>query len=548
MSLLSVVTIDDESYVHDGLDSIMDWERIGYAHVGSALNGVEGLSLISSLRPDVILTDIRMPAMSGLELIARVRRMRHYSPSFIVISGYDEFEYARTALRHQVDDYLLKPIDEQQLEEQLVRIRSRVEAQAEPAGTAQSDAGKGAARESASVLNTAIRRMLSGERAEEIVRLADRRLRGGDTSALLLAVFVPVDTSLSALRQPLAATEIRYALASSKARESLDWVVSEPYGGVAALLTTSEHDGELDLWVRGLYRSVAAGVSRPLLLAVSSMFRDVRGISGARQELQRLFASGHLVDDVGYVISGRHDERANGARFDGPARDAVSGPSGRVAPPDLEATIDAVERLDTKRAVATLRDALEQLAKQRPPSNLLRDFVTEIRAQGDRLVFDLGGSASNQAAHEEMRYVARNAEYVPLVVIAEVSFRFVRMLIDSVATLRQTQRHTAVALMKRRADRRFAEDISIAEFADEYDMNAVYLGQLFRRQLGVGFKDYLRSRRIREACRLLRDTDSLVPEIAHIVGYRDVDYFTDQFKREIDVTPTAYRAGGESES
>ena len=164
------------------------------------------------------------------------------------------------------------------------------------------------------------------------------------------------------------------------------------------------------------------------------------------------------------------------------------------------------------------------------------------------MLFRSGGSPSDHAVHEEMRLVARNAEYVPLAVMTEISARFVRTLTERVAELRQTQRHTAVALLKLRADRRFAEEISIAQFAEQHDMNAVYLGQLFRRQLGKGFKDYLRSRRIREACRLLRDTDLLVPEIAQTVGYRDVDYFTDQFKREMNVTPMKFRTRGESRS
>lgn len=538
MSLLSVLTIDDEPYVHEGLDAIVDWERIGYAHVGSALNGEEGFSLVSSLRPDVILTDIRMPGMNGLELIARVRRMSDYRPVFIVISGYDEFEYARTALRHQVDDYLLKPIDEQQLEEDLLRIRARIQAATEGVDSTGAEVVV-ASRESTSVLNTAVRRLLSGERAEEVVRLAQRRLRAQDGVSLLLALFVPVDAELSALHEPLAATEIRYALAASKARESLDWVVSEPYGGVATLLQTHERDEPLELWVHGLYHSIVGRVGRPLLLAVSSPFTDVGGIASAREELRQLFTSRHLVDHGGYVIAGRNEHSAD---------DAAPAHPGRIGPPDLEPVVDAVEQTNLDAAVAAVSEGFDRLATQRPSSNALRDYVTEIRAQGDRLVLDLGGSLSDHGVHEEMRLVARNAEYVPLAVMTQVSVRFVRTLAERVAELRQTQRHTAVALLKRRADRRFAEDISITQFAEQHDMNAVYLGQLFRRQLGQGFKDYLRSRRIREACRLLRDTDLLVPEIARMVGYRDVGYFTDQFKREMNVTPAAFRARSTSGS
>ncbi|MFW6231886.1 MAG: response regulator transcription factor [Spirochaetota bacterium] len=538
MRLLSVVTIDDEAYVHEGLDAIMDWERVGYAHVGSALNGEEGFSLVSNLRPDVILTDIRMPAMNGLELIARVRRMSDYHPAFIVISGYDEFEYARAALRHQVDDYLLKPIDEQQLEEQLLRIRTRIEAETEHADSRPTDGGA-VREEPVSVLNTAVRRLLSGERAEEVLRLADRRLTAENATSLVLAVFLPVDAERSVLHEPLAATEIRYALAASKARESLDWVVSEPYGGVATLLQTNERNEALTLWIRGLYHSVADRMNRALLLAVSSPFSGARGIAAARQELQHLFISRHLADRAGCVIAGCDDSSA------------VNGPPanpGHSAPPNLESVVDAVERIDVEAAVAAVREGFDRLATQRPSSNALRDYVTEIRAQGDRLILDLDGSPSDHVEHAKMRSVARNAEYVPLAVMTEASVGFVRVLTERVAELRQAQRHTAVALLKRRADRRFAEDLSITQFAEQHGMNAVYLGQLFRRQLGQGFKDYLRSRRIREARRLLRDTDLLVPEIAQMVGYRDADHFTDQFKREMDLTPAAFRAQSSSRS
>jgi len=532
MSLLSIVTIDDEAYVHEGLDSLMEWDRIGYAHVGSALNGEDGLSLVANLRPDVILTDIRMPAMSGLELIARVREMPNYHPAFVVISGYDEFEYARTALRHQVDDYLLKPIDEQQLEEQLVRIGSRLRAQMVAAGAVHPAIDGTGGRESVSVLNTAIRRLLSGERAEEIVQLAERRLDPAHGEQLLVAVLVPVDTELTALRQPLSATEVRYALASTKARASLDWVVSEPYGGVATLLQTRDVGDQLDLWVQGLYHAIASSVSRPLLLAVSAPCATVAELLIAREELQRFFTTRHLVDRTGYVIAGASSASMTGSS---------AGGSGHAPAPDLERVIESVEEIDAGSAAASLRDVFERLASRGASSDALRDYVNGIRAQGDRLVLELGGNPSDTPLHEELQYLARNAEFIPMTVLLDSSVRFVGALAERVAELRRTQRHTAVALMKRRADRRFAEDISIAGFADEYEMNAVYLGQLFRKSVGVGFKDYLRARRIREACRLLRDTDMLVPEIAQTVGYRDVDYFTDQFKREMELTPNAYR-------
>lgn len=109
-----VVIIDDEPRIRRGIAHCMPWEKMGFALSGEAANGVEALELIRSVRPDLVITDIRMPDMDGLNLISMVHK--EGIPSlFIVISGYAEFEYAQRALRYGVTDYILKPVDEEQL-------------------------------------------------------------------------------------------------------------------------------------------------------------------------------------------------------------------------------------------------------------------------------------------------------------------------------------------------------------------------------------------------------------------------------------------------
>ena len=112
--MYKVVIIDDEPRIRRGIAHCMPWEKMGFALSGEAANGVEALELIRSVRPDLVITDIRMPDMDGLNLISMVHK--EGIPSlFIVISGYAEFEYAQRALRYGVTDYILKPVDEEQL-------------------------------------------------------------------------------------------------------------------------------------------------------------------------------------------------------------------------------------------------------------------------------------------------------------------------------------------------------------------------------------------------------------------------------------------------
>ena len=111
MSELKVVLADDKPSILTGLELVVDWKALGYEIVGTALDGQKAWRLVQELRPHLVLTDIQMPKMNGLELARHIYEQK--GPTKVVIlSGYDEFEYARTALRYGVEDFLVKPVDE----------------------------------------------------------------------------------------------------------------------------------------------------------------------------------------------------------------------------------------------------------------------------------------------------------------------------------------------------------------------------------------------------------------------------------------------------
>jgi len=117
-----VFLADDEQYILDGLAAGIPWEAQGFTVCGTAGDGKSALEEIGRLRPDVVFTDIRMPCLSGLDLIARVKP-RLSGTFFVVISGHAEFEYAKTAIEHGVDGYVLKPIETDEVVAHLVKFR-----------------------------------------------------------------------------------------------------------------------------------------------------------------------------------------------------------------------------------------------------------------------------------------------------------------------------------------------------------------------------------------------------------------------------------------
>ncbi len=514
MKLLRLLTVDDEPHIHEGLDALIDWESIGFERVGSALNGEEALSLAADLHPDVVLTDIRMPGMDGLELIRQFRESPGLDVDIIVVSGYDEFEYARTAIRFRVSDYLLKPIDEDEFTTILGTIRER-----------RREAAERALPDDDPPASAAVLRLLSGSRDEEVIAAATRTLSLGDDQVFVPLVVVALVSDVS-LRDPLTAVTVRDALSATKARDTSEWVVDSSPLSVVALgrvPAAQTSDDRLTLWARGLVNSLQATLARRLVVHYGQPVASVIHLPEALTELRNSLAESPPPMDPGVVAHiGNLGTR-------------------RAASIGIESLIDALELADLGKASAALDEIVAPWNASPVPARAIRDWSTQLRFRVSELLGILEAPAEHVPADESIRTAARLAEYLPPSVVAGVARTFVEATVGAVALCRANGRNSLVSLMKRRVDRKYAEEITLTEIAAAYSMNAVYLGQLFRKVEGMGFREYLRARRIREARRLLRDTDLHIPEVSHSVGYRDTDFFVDQFRRETGTTPAAFR-------
>jgi two-component system, response regulator YesN len=112
-----VMIVEDEELVRRGISLLTHWDQFDMKLIGEAKNGEEGLEMALRFRPDIILTDIRMPVLSGIDMIDAIQKT--YSPAFIILSAYSDFEYAKKALKMKVSDYLVKPFSDEDLEESL---------------------------------------------------------------------------------------------------------------------------------------------------------------------------------------------------------------------------------------------------------------------------------------------------------------------------------------------------------------------------------------------------------------------------------------------
>ena len=122
---LRVFLVDDEKLIREGMKKLLKWEAYGMEICGEAGNGRDALQAILELLPDIVLTDLRMPAMDGLTLASKLS-VQAPSVEVVIITGYDEFEYAKEAVRSGVFDYLLKPVSQQELLDTMLRLKQKI--------------------------------------------------------------------------------------------------------------------------------------------------------------------------------------------------------------------------------------------------------------------------------------------------------------------------------------------------------------------------------------------------------------------------------------
>ncbi len=125
-NMYTLIIADDEYELRQALIRTVDWESIGFQVIGEAENGVEALELVEKLEPDLLLTDIKMPFLTGIELARQVRMVRP-AMNIAFLSGYDDFEYAQQAIQYNIISYILKPISANELREEMLRIRDKMD-------------------------------------------------------------------------------------------------------------------------------------------------------------------------------------------------------------------------------------------------------------------------------------------------------------------------------------------------------------------------------------------------------------------------------------
>jgi len=523
--------VDDEPEIREGMKEIIDWEACGFRLVAEADNGLDALQLAEQTRPDLVVTDVRMHFMDGLEM---VERMRAFLPmaQFVVVSGYDEFEYARKSIQIKIADYVLKPIAAAEFARVLERAKRALDEEHAKLSSVQ-----------------AMNRIFSDSLPILRQQLLYSLMSGGMDEVSVRAAAARYDLPLDADRYAVALIRVSAysdnALAGDEelVRLAVDRIVREVleervachvfrFNGQLAVLTMLRKDQSMSELL--LMLDTAATVVRDYLGASATI-----GVGEPCQHLwcipesaaQATAALNHwaLVDDSSVIY----------------IRDLQAKSEARLAmdPQALNMLSNAIrsrQKADIARCVRALIDRLhgEKIPFSEYQIYMLEALMTVIQTARDMQVelnMSRGGSGSLVQDFLEARDLESAGE-----MLSSLSL--------SVADAIGTGRRESVLRIARQAQDFIAEragdtNLTIERVCEELKVSPAYFRALFRRETGQTFHQYLTALRMSRAMVLLRTTSLKTAEVAQFSGLGDASYFSYAFKKHFGVSPSQVRKG-----
>lgn len=504
-----VLLADDEPFALEGLELLIDWEKWGFQVDRLCRNGEEAIEQIRLDPPDLVVTDIRMPALNGLELIDETRRLGNRSTLFIITSGYDDFDYARQAMKLGVKYYLTKPVFGTEVDEMLERLRNELR-ERDRRQLIRTCADRYAARQALSML------LYSGDEADrqEAMRTL-AHLSGKAPYWLYVHVWTDAEVAASARE-----------VASRMAEDNGRCYVIDRTGHTFGLVLGSDRSDEMGVnaFVERLYAAMRTTITGRIEIAVGC---DV----GTLKELSRSYRSAieaarfHFFGGTAIV----HCAMVQNHK--------LSCDPGELKAVDI--IVDAMENARPDDLASVIRNVFRMFEARMVQPELVRICETQVMLGCASLVKQLGGDPDeiyllwgSVSDVEQSKNLQRSTETLTA---------FCRKCQAVVSELQEMNSGGTSAKVADFLRRNYKETFTIKEIAERFYINPVYLGQAFSRKYGIGILDFVHDLRIEKAQRLLLETDEASWAIAEALGYRGYQHFLKQFEKRLGMKPSDYR-------
>lgn len=541
MNEIKVFLVEDEMVIRRGIKNSIDWEKEGYIFCGEASDGELAYPMIIKEKPDILITDIRMPFMDGLELCKLVKKELP-NIKILILSGYDEFDYAKEAIRLGVTEYLLKPISSGKLLEALNGVSESIRREKEDKDLVRKymeEMRENTEHEKQKFFEQMIAGNLSMADALETGKKYEMNLSAGMYNLLLFRFTLGEENRKSG--ELLG--EAGYAI--EKLTERLEYVFEFQRGVEGwAFLLMADNEEQMSERVKELSKD---------LEEIMKNYSTIAYFGGIGQPVARL----RELEE-----SFREAERALAARFTMELNRIISVEDIRMAQNvdtlddieitsfgEIEKTRTMLEKFLNNGAEDETDEFVDVYINELPEENLKSVLMRQYIIMDAYIVMMSfcekieGIEGEMQAQSEELKNSMKTIQ-----TLEEIK-NYIRMLLKKIIGVRDTisgRRYSDIIEIAKDQIRKtyMSDEISLNTIAAEVGMSPSYFSSIFSKEMGKTFVEYLTEIRMDRAKELLMCSSMKTSEIGYEVGYKDPHYFSYIFKKTQNCTPKEFRARG----
>jgi Response regulator containing CheY-like receiver domain and AraC-type DNA-binding domain len=527
--LFGLLLVEDEEAIKQKLMNNVPWSDYGFDPVLGASNGLEALTILEQNSIDIMVTDVQMPKMNGIELIKEIKK-RNYQLKIVVISGFAEFEYAQESIKLNVSDYLLKPFASRKLLELVLRLKEQLELER-------------AERSELQDLRESLHKNLEALREKFFMNLLNHNLASADMVAEL--EFLDLKKLESGAYQVIV-VEIPEGLLREISEEEKYLLNLQFLNQVKQLLKDSTYQYYIINQLRNQVTVIFSGPDQDLPIRFEEYLAQLQ-----------IVLKQPIIIGVGGKYSGLNDLSVS-------YREAclalqcryIHGPNRVFTISDLNLDNPFYHKqfyyLHKNRLFDDLR-----VGAQEAIINDIKSFIQELRSsnmtpESSRIITSnlilLTYTTLNELGYNPAELFG--ATFSPLTEVNRTEsldelevflVNFFEKINTYAGQKRISVNQSLVDDIRRHIEENFAQDITLSEMANQYKISPGYLSLLFTERTGKNFIDYLTERRIKKAQELLKHTDMKIYEIAEAIGYNDSYYFSNCFKKVVGITPSEFR-------
>lgn len=521
--LLRMLLVDDENIILRGLKETYDWESMGFEIAGTALDGDIALEMLEETKPDVIMTDISMKRMSGLELMENVRK-REIPTEFVVLSAYRDFEYAQTAIRNGALQYLIKPLDDEELERVMQEVYETCIEKMKMRETYASWK-KFLLEDKENFFQVMTQRYLDdGIGEEELRRICD----GLGTEAYFQYRFMVICADLEPAYQIVhqeeynAKRHVLRRMLYQKLKERWEIQSFQTADEVFVCLLFLKESTDR-LFIRKIFWEIENELGNVVVSSISNCYFGLEGMKKAYREALEIYEVAREAGMSGLLL-----------------KQETNLPVRKHYSIDIENQIvQAVRNEDEAQLKSVCEKFVYTLPDEEDGKIYLHRLMVRIEfalAEAEQLTEELRKSFES-FYNCQSRFQLSRQIHLAYELMKEVIRKKQEMVSRTSETLFQEYVNQAVSYIEEHLS---DEDLSVMQIAAQLHLNSAYFGRVFKKIYGISLKKFILDKRMERAKELLSEGKYSITAVGSMVGISNPSYFTRLFRENTGMLPSEY--------